>query len=37
MKGQPKNILNFGTKQIYVYSDMKITFLKGKISDGQLN
>ena len=33
MKGQPKNILNFPTKQIYVYSDMKITFVKGKISD----
>jgi hypothetical protein len=33
MKGQPKNILNFATKQIYVYPDMKITFVKGKISD----
>lgn len=33
MKGQPKNILNFTTKQIYVYPDMKITFVKGKIAD----
>ena len=33
MKGQPKNILNFAAKQIYVYPDMKITFVKGKISD----
>ncbi len=33
MKGQPKNILNFAAKQIYVYPDMKITFVKGKIAD----
>jgi hypothetical protein len=34
-KGQPKSIVKLGTKQIYVYSDMKIIFLNGKVSDVQ--
>jgi len=33
--GQPTKIINLGTKQIYVYKDIKITFLKGKVSDVQ--
>jgi hypothetical protein len=33
--GQPQKIVNLGTKQIYYYKDMKITFLKGKVSDVQ--
>jgi len=33
LKGQPKSILNFPTKQIYVYQDMKITFVDGKLTD----
>jgi hypothetical protein len=35
MKGQPKQILNFPTKTIYIYSDMKITFVKGKLTDAE--
>ena len=33
--GQPQKIVNLGTKQIYYYKDMKITFVKGKVSDVQ--
>ena len=33
--GQPDKIVNLGTKQIYVYKDLKVTFLKGKVSDVQ--
>jgi hypothetical protein len=33
--GQPKSIVNLGTKKIYVYNDMKITFKDGKVSDVQ--
>jgi len=33
--GQPKNVVDLGTKQIYTYSDMKITFIGGKVSDVQ--
>jgi hypothetical protein len=33
--GQPDKIVNLGSKQIYVYKDIKITFLKGKVSDVQ--
>lgn len=33
--GAPKQIVNLGTKQIYVYPDMKITFKAGKVSDVQ--
>jgi hypothetical protein len=31
--GQPSRILNLGTKTIYVYKDMKVTFKAGKVSD----
>jgi hypothetical protein len=33
--GQPDKIVNLGAKQIYVYKDIKVTFLKGKVSDVQ--
>jgi hypothetical protein len=33
--GQPKSKVNLGTKQIYIYQDMKITFKAGKVSDVQ--
>jgi len=33
--GRPKDIANVGVKKIYVYKDMKITFLDGKVSDVQ--
>jgi hypothetical protein len=33
--GQPKQIVKLGTKQIYVYPDMKVTFVNGKVSDIQ--
>ena len=31
--GQPEKIVDLGAKKIYVYKDLKITFLKGKVSD----
>jgi hypothetical protein len=31
--GAPKRIVDLGTKKIYVYQDMKITFKAGKVSD----
>jgi hypothetical protein len=33
--GQPKNTVDLGAKKIYVYKDLKITFLRGKVSDVQ--
>jgi hypothetical protein len=33
--GQPDKILNLGPKQIYVYKDLKVTFVKGKVTDAQ--
>lgn len=33
--GTPDKIVNLGSKQIYVYKDLKITFLNGKVSDVQ--
>jgi hypothetical protein len=33
--GQPDKIVNLGPKQIYVYKDLKVTFLNGKVSDVQ--
>ena len=33
--GQPDKIVNLGAKQIYVYKDIKVTFMKGKVSDVQ--
>jgi hypothetical protein len=31
--GQPTRVVDLGTKKIYVYKDMKITFKAGKVSD----
>jgi hypothetical protein len=31
--GPPDKIVNLGAKQIYVYKDLKVTFLNGKVSD----
>lgn len=33
--GKPDRIFDLGTKQIYVYKDIKVTFLNGKVSDVQ--
>ena len=33
--GQPEKMVNLGAKQIYVYKDLKVTFLNGKVSDVQ--
>jgi hypothetical protein len=33
--GQPEKIINLGAKQIYVYKDLKVTFVKGKVTDAQ--
>jgi hypothetical protein len=33
--GQPEKMVNLGEKQIYMYKDLKITFLNGKVSDVQ--
>jgi uncharacterized membrane protein YgcG len=33
--GAPDKIINLGAKQIYVYKDIKVTFLAGKVSDVQ--
>lgn len=33
--GKPDKMFNVGTKQIYVYKDVKVTFLNGKVSDVQ--
>ena len=33
--GQPEKIVDLGKKQIYVYKDLKITFIDGKVSDVQ--
>jgi hypothetical protein len=33
--GVPDKIINLGAKQIYVYKDIKITFINGKVSDVQ--
>jgi hypothetical protein len=33
--GQPDKIVNFGSKQIFIYKDLKVTFLNGKVSDVQ--
>jgi hypothetical protein len=35
MKGQPLSKVNLGAKLMYVYSDMKIVFMHGKVSDVQ--
>jgi hypothetical protein len=33
--GQPDKIVNFGSKQIFIYKDLKVTFLNGRVSDVQ--
>jgi hypothetical protein len=33
--GTPEKIVSLGSKQIYVYKDLKVTFLNGKVSDVQ--
>jgi hypothetical protein len=33
--GQPEKTVNLGSKQIYVYKDLKVTFTDGKVSDVQ--
>jgi hypothetical protein len=33
--GQPDKIVNFGSKQIFIYKDLKVTFLNGKVTDVQ--
>src|ERR1700722_12680808 len=33
--GAPDKIINLGAKQIYVYKDIKVTFMGGKVSDVQ--
>jgi hypothetical protein len=35
MLGQPEKIVDLGPKQIYVYKDLKVTFVKGKVTDVQ--
>ena len=31
--GKPDKIVNLGAKKLYIYKDMKITFIGGKVSD----
>jgi len=33
--GKPEKIVDLGAKQIYVYKDLKVTFLNGKVTDVQ--
>jgi hypothetical protein len=33
--GQPKSIVDLGTRKIYVYQDLRVTFQNGKVSDVQ--
>jgi hypothetical protein len=33
--GAPNKVFDLGAKQIYVYSDVKVTFINGKVSDVQ--
>ena len=33
--GQPQKRVNLGAKEIYIYPDMKVTFMNGKVSDVQ--
>ena len=33
--GKPEKIVNLGSKQLYIYKDMKVTFVNGKVSDVQ--
>lgn len=33
--GAPSKVVNLGLKQVYVYKDLKVTFIKGKVVDVQ--
>ena len=33
--GKPDKKVNLGSKQLYIYKDMKVTFVNGKVSDVQ--
>lgn len=33
--GPPKDTIDLGAKKIYVYKDMRVTFIGGKVSDVQ--
>ena len=33
--GTPDKVVNLGPKQIYVYKDLKVTFVNGKVADVQ--
>jgi hypothetical protein len=33
--GQPQNIAKVGSKEIYIYKDLKVTLIDGKVSDIQ--
>jgi hypothetical protein len=33
--GEPKNIVDLGSKKIYIYKDLKVTFNNGKVTDIQ--
>ena len=33
--GRPRDVANVGSKKIYVYKDIKVTFLDGRVSDVQ--
>jgi hypothetical protein len=35
MNGKPDKVIDLGAKKIYVYKDLKITFMDGKVSDVQ--
>jgi hypothetical protein len=35
MLGQPEKMVTLGSKQIYVYKDLKVTFVNGTVSDAQ--
>ena len=35
IQGEPDKVVDLGTKKIYVYKDLKITFVDGKVSDIQ--
>jgi hypothetical protein len=35
LMGSPRRVVNLGAKKIYVYSDMKITFVNGRVTDVQ--
>ncbi|MGO9649800.1 MAG: hypothetical protein ACLPOO_17295 [Terriglobales bacterium] len=33
--GKPDKVVNLGPKQLYIYKDMKVTFINGKVADVQ--